>query len=211
MEIQQAYNIWADQYDGNENKTRDLEASALRSCLADLQFENCLELGCGTGKNTPFLMLKANKITAVDFAEAMLEKARSKINSKRVQFMHADLTKEWGFAGSGYDLVTFSLVLEHIEDLQAVLKKSSAVMRANGLLYIGELHPFKQYTGSKAKFTTSTGTNVLNCFNHHVSDFTNAAQNNGFRLLELAEYFDDDDRNAVPRIISLMFRKGEGS
>lgn len=52
MNVQQAYNIWADQYDTNQNKTRDLEGIALREILQDIHFENCLEIGCGTGKNT---------------------------------------------------------------------------------------------------------------------------------------------------------------
>ena len=54
MSVEQAYNNWAEQYDSNENKTRDLEAKALREVLADMIFENCLEIGCGTGKNTRF-------------------------------------------------------------------------------------------------------------------------------------------------------------
>lgn len=51
-DVQQAYNSWAQQYDSNENKTRDLEARSLRETLAPLTFEHCLEIGCGTGKNT---------------------------------------------------------------------------------------------------------------------------------------------------------------
>ena len=55
MDIEQAYNIWADQYDTNSNKTRDLEAISLRTALSGFQFNNCLEIGCGTGKNTQWL------------------------------------------------------------------------------------------------------------------------------------------------------------
>jgi ubiquinone/menaquinone biosynthesis C-methylase UbiE len=78
MDVKQAYNIWADQYDTNHNKTRDLEAISLRNTLANVQFDNCLEIGCGTGKNTEWLIVKANQVTAVDFSEEMLSKAKEK-------------------------------------------------------------------------------------------------------------------------------------
>ena len=42
MNVQDAYNIWADQYDTNNNKTRDLEAVALRETLTNIDFINCL-------------------------------------------------------------------------------------------------------------------------------------------------------------------------
>ncbi len=45
-------------------------------------------------------------------------------------------------------------------------------------MYIGELHPFKQYAGSKARFNTEAGEQVVNCYNHHITDFTDAAIQN---------------------------------
>jgi len=43
MNVESAYNQWSVQYDTNENKTRDLEAVALRKTLEPLSFSNCLE------------------------------------------------------------------------------------------------------------------------------------------------------------------------
>ena len=61
MDTQQAYNIWSEQYDITDNKTRDLEAHALRTILPTISFNCCLEIGCGTGKNTAWLITKAEK------------------------------------------------------------------------------------------------------------------------------------------------------
>ena len=58
MDTREMYNKWAEQYDTNYNKTRDLEAFALRLTLSDFSFDNCLEIGCGTGKNTQWLIKK---------------------------------------------------------------------------------------------------------------------------------------------------------
>ncbi|MCE3229864.1 MAG: SAM-dependent methyltransferase, partial [Bacteroidetes bacterium] len=87
MNIKQAYNSWASQYDTNENKTRDLEATALREVLEEIEFDNCLELGCGTGKNTEWLITKAKHVTGVDLSEEMLNKAKEKISSDKVRFL----------------------------------------------------------------------------------------------------------------------------
>ena len=124
MNIQQAYNIWANQYDTNSNKTRDLEAVSLRNTLANLEFNTCLEIGCGTGKNTEWFVQKAKQVTAVDFSEEMLAKAKQKISANNVEFIQADITTDWTFTNNHYDLVSFSLVLEHIENPEHHFKKS---------------------------------------------------------------------------------------
>ena len=206
MSVEQAYNSWAEQYDTNINKTRDLEAGSLREMLAGIDFGDCLEIGCGTGKNTAWLITKAKYITAVDLSEEMLNKAKEKINNSNVEFIQADITKEWSFVKKQYDLVTFSLVLEHIEDLETIFKKVAASLRQGGYVYVGELHPFKQYSGTKARFETDEGLHVVECYNHHVSDFIGAAKRNGLIIHELNEYFDDDN-NGIPRILTLLFQK----
>jgi ubiquinone/menaquinone biosynthesis C-methylase UbiE len=207
MSVQQAYNSWAEQYDTNLNKTRDLEAKTLRAMLAPVVFKNCLEIGCGTGKNTAWFIERAGHVTAVDLSEEMLAKAKEKINSAKVKFVQADITKEWAFAKDLYDLVSFSLVLEHIEDLDHIFKKVSAVLETGGHVYIGELHPFKQYTGSKARFETEDGTQVVQCFNHHVSDFIQPAKKYGLQPVDINECFDDDNRNEIPRILTVLLKK----
>jgi len=209
MNTQQAYNIWADQYDTNNNKTRDLEAKVLRSTLADIQFERCLEIGCGTGKNTQWFIEKAQHITAVDLSEEMLAKAKAKINSSKVIFKQADITKSWSFRDGFYDLVTFSLVLEHIENIDLILKEAAASLISGGHIYIGELHPFKQYTGSKARFDTEEGTQVVECFNHHLSDFLIPAKKYNLVIENVIESFDEDNRNEIPRILTILLRKGQ--
>jgi len=208
MSVESAYDQWSEQYDTNINRTRDLEAVGLRTLLKELPFSRCLEIGCGTGKNTEWLLKRAKHITAVDLSEGMLAKAREKIVSDRVRFVQADIMQPWTFREEAYDLVTFSLVLEHIEELGPVLKQAVLSLAPGGHVYIGELHPFKQYLGTKARFETEGGTQEVSCFVHHVSDFLNAASSNGLELVHLTEHFDQDP-NAPPRILSMLFKKDE--
>jgi 2-polyprenyl-3-methyl-5-hydroxy-6-metoxy-1,4-benzoquinol methylase len=207
MNSKQAYNIWAAQYDTNINKTRDLEAISLRLTLANIPFTNCLEIGCGTGKNTEWLMTKATHITAVDLSEEMLAIAKNKISSKQVEFIQTDITDNWSFTYKKFDLAVFSLVIEHIENLNDIFIKLSELILTNGYVYISELHPFKQYLGSKARFETENGQQIVTCYNHHISDFTISAKNNNFEIVSVEEFFDNEDRSSIPRILTLLLRK----
>lgn len=207
MDVKQSYNIWAEQYDTEENKTRDLEAISLKETVPDVKYENCLEIGCGTGKNTIHLLTMAKHITAVDFSEEMMNKAKEKIRSPDVVFVKSDITEEWDFADGKYDLITFSLVLEHTENPEEIFRKSSGVIKQGGYVYIGELHPFRQYNGTKARFIKDNNTHVLKCFNHSVSDFIQPVLKYGFEISDLREYYDDKDRAGIPRILAILLRK----
>lgn len=207
MNVRQAYDQWATQYDTNQNKTRDLEAFSLRQTLHDRHFGRILEIGCGTGKNTAWLQTICDELLAIDLSEEMLAIAKTKVLSDKVTFLQADITANWDFAENSFDLVTFSLVLEHINDLEPIFQKVAKVLNPGGRVYIGELHPFKQYSGSKARFDTEHGTQIVPCFNHHVSDFTTAAKKAAFEVEILNEYFDDNDRQSIPRLLALLLTK----
>lgn len=206
------YNQWSAQYDHNENKTRDVEAVAMRKMLADIHFRYVLEIGAGTGKNTKWYAGLAERLVAVDLSPAMLAQARVKVDALGnpaclAEFRLADVTAPWTFGEGIYDLVAFSLVLEHIADLEPIFAEVQRALVPGGHVYIGELHPFKQYAGSKARFETSAGMQVVDCFPHHISDFLHAAAIHGLALVQLEEFFDADDRKGLPRILALVLRK----
>jgi 2-polyprenyl-3-methyl-5-hydroxy-6-metoxy-1,4-benzoquinol methylase len=211
MNVKEAYKNWSEQYDTNINKTRDLEAISLRDMLSEIKFEKCLEIGCGTGKNTEWLVTKGENIVAVDISDEMLTIAKQKVTDKSVSFIKADVTENWGFTSETFDLVVCSLVLEHIENIQNIIKHIAEHLILSGVLYIGELHPYKQYTGSKAKFETEAGEQIVTAFTHHITEFIEAATAHGLKIEEIKEYFDDNDRLNPPRILTLMFRKQASS
>jgi SAM-dependent methyltransferase len=205
METRDAYNSWAASYDSDMNKTRDLEATAIRSVLGDKLFGQTLEIGCGTGKNTAWLAEKSKGMIAVDFSTSMLEKAKQKIQSSKIRFLQVDITKPWALGK--VDLISCSLVLEHIEDIDFVFQQAAESLSSGGRFYLCELHPYKQLQGSRAKFEQDGNTLQLEYFVHHVSAFHDAARQNGLACDQLQEWFDDGEKNMMPRLISFLFRK----
>ncbi len=98
-------------------------------------------------------------------------------------------------------------MLEHIEKLDFVFQQAAKVLQPGGYFYVGELHPFKQYQGSKAKFDTENGVFELECFTHHVSEYFKAARDNNFECVELREWFDNkEDKLSIPRLITMLFK-----
>lgn len=207
MDTRSLYNQWSAIYDEVENKTRDLETQAGQQVLSSVLFEKVLELGCGTGKNTVWLSQRAKQYLAVDLSEEMMSWAKEKITAAHVHFQQANITKPWEFVREQPDLITCSLILEHINDLTFIFQQANLVLKDNGHFYICELHPYKQYTGSKARFETAEGIQVLECFVHHASDYFEAAMKNNFTCVALDEWFDENDRADIPRLISFLFQR----
>ena len=205
ISTQEAYNNWARTYDTMANKTRDLEATVKRKILGELCFDKIVELGCGTGKNTGWLAERSKKLTAVDFSEAMLLQAREKNALSHVQFKQADITKQWDFEKA--DLITCSLILEHIKDLDFIFQQAASTLNGGGSFYICELHPYKQLLGGRARFESPSGLVELEYFIHYLSDYFQAAKQSGFICSDMQEWFDNDYRNDIPRLASFLFEK----
>jgi ubiquinone/menaquinone biosynthesis C-methylase UbiE len=207
MSIQKAYNEWSQTYDADQNLTRDLDQQVVREALANLHFDSILEIGCGTGKNTLFLVEIGTRVHALDFSQGMIEKAKEKVKAENARFSMADLTQRWPCEDQAYDLIVCNLVLEHIEDISFIFSEAFRVLADSGKFLVNELHPFRQYEGKKARFDHGEGVIEVDAFVHHISNFVNAALNNELRLVKLSEWWHMEDQNKPPRIISFVFTK----
>ncbi len=207
MKVEEAYNLWAKTYDSDFNKTRDLDKIVTRISLTDLHNKNVLEIGCGTGKNTEFLVENAKSVVAVDFSEKMLKIAKEKINAENVTFQNLDITKNWNFGNETFDILQGNLVLEHIENLKPICQEAFRVLKPNGILFLCELHPYKQLKGSKAKFSEEEI--KITAFIHDISEFISVGLEVGFELAECKEWRENQDLTLeeIPRLVSFKFLK----
>lgn len=207
MTIQDAYSDWSATYDSDRNLTRDLDQRVARRELATLRCKSILELGCGTGKNTPLLASIGEYVHALDFSLGMIEKAKAKVDGSNVTFELADLTKPWPANDRSYDLVVCNLVLEHIKDLNFIFAETARVLIESGRCFICELHPFRQYQGTQARFQRPADTKQVPAFVHHLTDFTNGARANGLSIVMMNEWWHEEDEGKPPRLISFVFEK----
>ena len=207
-----AYNEWAETYDSDHNRTRDLAAKALRQAGLDFANRNVIEVGCGTGRNTEWLARPAagaTDIVALDFSEEMLARARDRVRDSRVRFIQHDIRVTWPLADASADVVIVMLVMEHVELLLPIFAEAARTLSAGGELFICELHPMRQLLGGQAQFTsTQTGERQLvPAFLHNTSEYVNAGLSSGFELVKLGEWRDADALpKDLPRLLSLRFR-----
>lgn len=205
MTIQDAYTDWSSTYDSDRNLTRDLDQRVAGQELGRLRCRSILELGCGTGKNTALLASIGEHVHALDFSPGMIEKARAKVTAPHVTFEIADITKQWPCKHQSCELIVCNLVLEHIEDLNFIFSEASRTLARGGHFFICELHPFRQYLGTQARFQRSDDTKHIAAFTHHITDFTIAALTNGLMLTEMKEWWHEEDEGKAPRLISFLF------
>ncbi len=205
--VQQAYDLWSANYDADHNITRDLDRTVTAATLGELRCRSVLEIGCGTGKNTPLLAKIGERVTAVDFSAGMLAQAKAKIADPNVTFQVADITQPWPVANQSQNLITCNLILEHIPDLGIVFAEASRSLAPGGQLFISELHPFRQYQGSQARFEQAGETTFIPAFTHHISDFLTAATQNGLALTAVNEWWHEADDGKPPRLITFLWQK----
>jgi ubiquinone/menaquinone biosynthesis C-methylase UbiE len=178
-----------------------------RKTLAHRRCQSILEIGCGTGKNTALLSDIGERVLALDFSHAMINRAREKLSLDHVTFAVADLTYSWPCDDQSVDLIVCNLVLEHIGDLSFIFSEAFRALMAGGHFFICELHPFRQYQGIKANFKRDQGTTVIPAFVHHISEFIRAAQSNKLTIESFNEWWHEDDQDKLPRLVSFLFKK----
>ena len=199
------YNAWAHQYDNNINPTRDLDKAVTKESLSNITFFKVLELGCGSGKNTEWLITKADKLVGLDFSKNMLALAKKKITSDKVTFINTDLNEDWLVDNNSFDLATINLTLEHIEILNHIFNSLFMKLKRGGKCFVCELHPKKQLAGSRAKFQENGTEIVLDVFQHSEQDYIQSAEKAGFNLLSKEDWYDNE--KDIPRLISFLFEK----
>ena len=203
--IKDDYNAWAYQYDNNINPTRDLDKTVTKESLSNIDFFKVLELGCGSGKNTEWLITKADKLVGLDFSKNMLDLARNKITSKKVTFINTDLNEKWPVNNNSFDLATINLTLEHIEILDQIFNSLFMKLTQGGKCFVCELHPKKQLAGSKARFEENETEIALDVFYHSELEYIESAEKAGFNLIAKKDWYDNE--KDVTRLISFLFEK----
>jgi malonyl-CoA O-methyltransferase len=207
MNVLAAYAEWSHTYNDDCNPTRDLDEEVTRRIFTAERYQTILEIGCGTGKNTSLFARIADDVQAIDFSAEMIERAR-RLSFANITFTVADLTQHWPVDDSSINLISCNLVLEHIQHLSFIFTEAARVLTPGGQFFISELHPFRQYFGTRASFHRNQETHIIiDAFVHNVTDFIDAAQHNNLRLETIKEWRHEEDMGKPPRLISFLFQK----
>ena len=191
--VRDGYDRWAPVYDHDANPLPALEDPHVRGALGDQRGRDVLDLGCGTARHTAWLAESGARVTAVDFSEQMLERARRKVPAADVHFIVHDLHDALPLADASFDAVVSGLVLEHLRDLDSFFREAHRVLRPRGRAVMSAMHPAMFLRDSRARFTDpDTGEVVApGSLPHRLGDFVMAAVRAGFTLDGVDEYAPD--------------------
>ena len=118
----------------------------LKSKSDPLRGISILDIGCGGGLlSEPISRLGAN-VTAIDASKKNIEIAKfhAKKNKLRINYMCSSPEKL--NIKKKFDVVLNMEIVEHVEDVSLFMKKSSDLLKKNGLMFIATINKtFKSY------------------------------------------------------------------
>ena len=191
----EGYDRWAEIYDAEENPLIALEEPRVAEWLGDVRGLCIADLGCGTGRHALRLAAAGANVTAVDFSDGMLSKARGKRGWERVRFVAHDLHRTpLPLADGAFDRVISALVLDHIAELPAFFGECRRICKPDGFVLISSMHPAMMLRGILAHFKDSaTGRDVLpHSVPNEISDYVMAIVRAGLHIEHMSEHAVDD-------------------
>ncbi len=117
------------------------ERPAMISLVGEVEGRRVLEVGCGAGPLTAWLIDHGAVVTAMDVSPAMMRLARERVGD-RATFLIADLAQPLSFAtDTTFDLVVASLVLHYVRSWEAPLREFRRVLKPDGAVLFSTHHP----------------------------------------------------------------------
>jgi phosphatidylethanolamine/phosphatidyl-N-methylethanolamine N-methyltransferase len=130
------YKLWSPIYDHFFNTGPFLRAR--KQVFQDVNFDKNLRIlfvGVGTGADLELLNYRELNITAIDYSDEMLDKAREKFKASPIEFIKMD-AQNLDLSDQQFDLVVASLVLSVVPDPNQCLKEMIRVLKKGGEMII---------------------------------------------------------------------------
>jgi len=191
---QAGYDRWAEFYDSDDNPLVLLEEQHIGALAGNVAGLKVADIGCGTGRHALRLAAAGAQVTAVDFSEAMLQRARAKPGAAAVTFKQHDLAEPLPLESAAFDRVFCCLVLDHIAELNKFFAELKRLCQSQGSLIISVMHPAMSLRGVQARFIDPRlGRRISPAGHaHQLSDYLMAALGAGLLLAHISEPKVDD-------------------
>jgi malonyl-CoA O-methyltransferase len=191
---QVGYDRWAECYDNDDNPLVLLEEQHIGHLAGIVAGLKVVDIGCGTGRHAIRLAAAGARVTAVDFSEAMLQRARSKPGAEAITFLQHDMSRPLPLESASFERVFCCLVLDHILDLDNFFRQLKRLCHHQGDLIISVMHPAMSLRGVQARFIEpGSGRRISPAGHaHSISDYLMAALHAGLLLEHISEHKVDE-------------------
>lgn len=195
LPTREGYDRWASTYDTMGNWLLDLEEPEVDRALGAVKGLDLLDVGAGTGRHAIRLAERGARVTAVDFSEEMLARARKKPGADQVRWRSHDVARPLPFATGSFDRVLSALVLEHIpvDQLTPFFRELGRVARDSGVIVVTAMHPAMFLKGVSANFRDEEGEVRPRSYAATVSDYVMGAIQADLVIAALSEHVVDEE------------------
>jgi SAM-dependent methyltransferase len=175
-----------------------VEESRVGELLGDVEAAHVADLGCGTGRHAVRIAAAGARVTALDFAEGMVARARAKPGWEQVEFIAHDLARPLPLADRAFDRVLSCLVAEHLPDLPGFFGECRRICRPGGFVVVSAMHPALLLRGIQARFIDPTSGRDVRPAGHpyRISDYVMGAVAGGLTIEHMSEHAVDADHAA---------------
>ncbi|WP_291570859.1 class I SAM-dependent methyltransferase [Clostridium sp. UBA4548] len=178
-----------DKYSNMERSKSGLEGAGewheLKKMLPDFQGKRVLDLGCGFGWHCRYAIENgAKSVIGIDISQKMLNEARSKTKSEKIQYICMPI-ENIDFPDSSFDVIISSLALHYIQSFDDVLSKISKCISNGGEIIFSVEHPIFTAQGTQDWYYDDKG-NIM----HWPVDkyFTEGVRNANFLGEDVIKY-----------------------
>jgi trans-aconitate methyltransferase len=111
----------------HSSDSRHLRIKLALELIAEYNFSQILDIGCGKGNVTQFLKRKNNQVIGVDISKTAIAKARAAFPD--IQFAVMPAADVIHCKDAGFDLITVQAVMAYMEDWSEFLKNAAGVTK----------------------------------------------------------------------------------
>ncbi|QDT98212.1 class I SAM-dependent DNA methyltransferase [Gimesia aquarii] len=142
------YDEFAREYDSaiqNNSYNAHYERPSLLSLLPEVNEKTVIDLGCGPGLYSKFLVENGAKVTAVDGSQEMIQIVKEKLGDKiqcYVQNLADGLPNE---QDQTFDVAVCPLMIHYLEDFTKLFSDIKRILKSDGIFIFSTHHPFVDY------------------------------------------------------------------
>jgi ubiquinone/menaquinone biosynthesis C-methylase UbiE len=186
---EEAYNLWADDYDEQpDNLMLDWDEEIFSELLNDVKIKEKIiaDIGCGTGRHWQKIFEREpEKLIGFDVSEGMLRSLKKKFPEAETHHIKNDQLNE--LENDSFDLVFSTLTIAHIENAGDALAGWNRVLKPGGELIITDYHPTALAKGGKRTFNHNGKTLEVKNYVHSIDKIKDIARQLHLEVIRLVE------------------------
>jgi ubiquinone/menaquinone biosynthesis C-methylase UbiE len=196
LPVEEAYQLWAPEYDSAPNPLFCLEERLLAPLLHSAAHCDVVDLGCGTGRWLEKIStLQPRSLAGVDLSAAMLERAARRLG-RNAQLLQANcLHTPLGTASA--DWILSSFLLSYVSHLDELARETARIARPGALALISDVHPATREYGWKRTFRHDHQVVEIQSHPYQLHNLHAAMKEAGFELEFLHEHCFEDAEKAI--------------